>query len=69
MTGKDVAATGNSTPILYDEIRRVFGAQSSVSYAINMANRQMLSEKAGGDFMKVQKGTARVVTNCEEFSA
>jgi predicted nuclease of restriction endonuclease-like (RecB) superfamily len=38
MTGKDLTATGNSTQILYDQIRGVLlEAQRSVSYAVNTA--------------------------------
>ncbi|HYN45019.1 MAG TPA: PDDEXK nuclease domain-containing protein [Candidatus Limnocylindrales bacterium] len=38
MKGKDLTATGNSTQILYDQIRRVLlDAQSSVSHAVNIA--------------------------------
>src|SRR5665648_971184 len=38
MTGNDLTATDNSTPILYDQIRQVLlDAQSSVSRAVNAA--------------------------------
>lgn len=38
MTGKDMTPAGNSTPILYDQIRQVlFDAQRSVSHAVNTA--------------------------------
>ena len=38
MTGKDLIATGNSTQILYDQIRQVLlDAQRSVSHAVNIA--------------------------------